>query len=121
MKKCNCCGNKLFDDAVVCTMCGSKQEIKKKCTCCGNELSESETVCRICGSRASKVVAQKDFTSVFWFIISLAWWFVGIILYFAFRNNYPQRAKACMSGTITNFVISIIILIIGFAVAMLNR
>ena len=36
---------------------------------------------------------------------------LGIILYFAFRKSYPQKAKVCISGTIAAFVATIIICI----------
>ena len=87
MKYCSNCGKEIFDDAVICPMCGSVQE-------------------------KTKAKPVKDKMNIFWFIISLAWWWVGIILYFAFRKSNPQKAKVCISGTIAALVISIIILIV---------
>ena len=68
MKYCSNCGKEIFDDAVVCPMCGSMQE-----------KTEQKPV--------------KDKMNIAWFIISFLWWWVGIILYFAFRKSNPQKAK----------------------------
>ena len=87
MKYCSNCGNELLDDAVICPQCGSMQE-------------------------KTKQKPVKDIMNFFWFFISFAWWWVGIILYFSFRKSNPSKAKVCISGSIAALVISIIILII---------
>ncbi|MBP3630764.1 MAG: zinc-ribbon domain-containing protein [Clostridia bacterium] len=87
MKYCSNCGKEILDDAVICPMCGSMQE-----------KTEQKPV--------------KDKMNIVWFIISFVWWWVGIILYFAFRNSSPYKAKVCISGTLAALVISIIIFII---------
>ena len=56
MKICPKCGNELFDDAVICTKCGSAQE-------------------------KSKPQPTKDRMNIFWFIISFLVWWVGILLF----------------------------------------
>ena len=86
MKYCSNCGKEIFDDAVICPMCGSMQE-------------------------KTKQKPVKDKMNIAWFIISFLWWWVGIILYFAFRKSNPQKAKVCISGTIAAFVATIIICI----------
>ena len=87
MKYCSNCGKEIFDDAVICPMCGSMQEKTKQKT-------------------------VRDKMNFFWFFISFAWWWVGIILYFAFRKSNPHKAKVCISGTLAALVISIIIIVV---------
>ena len=62
MKICPKCGNELFDDAVICTKCGSAQE-------------------------KSKPQPTKDRMNIFWFIISFLVWWVGILLFIYFKKE----------------------------------
>ena len=84
MKYCSNCGNELFDDAVICPQCGSIQD-------------------------KTKQKPVKDKMNIFWFIISLLWGWVGIILYFAFKKSNPQKAKVCITGTISVFIFAAVV------------
>ena len=78
MKHCTNCGNEILNDSAICPMCGTMQEITEQ-------------------------KPQKDKMNIFWFIISFLWWWVGLILFFAFRKSNPQKAKICLSGTLGAF------------------
>ena len=84
MKYCSNCGKEIFNDAVICPMCGSMQE-------------------------KTNQKPVKDKMNIAWFIISFLWWWVGIILYFAFRKSNPQKAKVCISGTISVFIVAAVV------------
>ena len=86
MKNCSNCGKEILDDAVICPICGAMQEI-------------------------TEIKPQKDKMNIFWFLISFFWWWVGIILYFAFRKSNPQKAKVCISGTISAFAVLAILFV----------
>ncbi len=85
MKYCSQCGNEIFDDAAICARCGSLQKYREK------------------------VKPAKDRMNIFWFIISFLWWWVGLILYFGFKKSNPHKAKVCLRGTISVFVVAAII------------
>ena len=87
MKICPKCGNELFDDAGICTKCGSAQE-------------------------KSKPQPTKDRMNLFWFIISFLVWWVGILLFIYFKKDDPQKAKVSISGTISAFA-GLAILFVG--------
>ena len=95
MKYCSNCGKEIFDDAVVCPMCGSMQE-----------KTEQKPV--------------KDKMNIAWFIISFLWWWVGIILYFAFRKSNPQKAKVCISGTISAFAVLAILFVGSHIIGLID-
>ena len=95
MKYCSNCGKEIFDDAVICPMCGSMQE-------------------------KTKQKPVKDKMNIAWFVISFLWWWVGIILYFAFRKSNPQKAKVCISGTLTALGISAVIGLFALGVNIID-
>ena len=95
MKICPKCGNELFDDAVICTKCGSAQE-------------------------KSKPQPTKDRMNIFWFIISFLWWWLGLILYFKFRNSDPQKAKVCLSGVKCVFTFAIIVGLVMLLISIIG-
>lgn len=95
MKYCSNCGKEIFDDAVICPMCGSMQE-------------------------KTKQKPVKDKMNIAWFIISFLWWWVGIILYFAFRKSNPQKAKVCISGTISAFAVAAVIGLFALGVNIID-
>ncbi len=80
MKICPECESELFDDAVICTKCGSAQE-------------------------KAKPQPTKDRMNIFWFIISFLVWWVGILLFIYFKKDDPKKAKVCISGTISAFAV----------------
>ncbi len=59
---CKKCGAVLDEDALFCTVCGTKytEEPKKRfCGHCGNELGEKDAFCKKCGTPAPKGAAQQ--------------------------------------------------------------
>lgn len=95
MKICPKCGNELFDDAVICTKCGSAQE-------------------------KSKPQPTKDRMNIFWFIISFLVWWVGILLFIYFKKDDPQKAKVCISGTISVFAVAAVIGLFALGVNIID-
>ena len=95
MKHCTNCGNEILNDSAICPMCGTMQEITEQ-------------------------KPQKDKMNIFWFIISFLWWWVGLILFFAFRKSNPHKAKVCLSGTLSVFAFAAIIGLIALTVNILS-
>lgn len=102
----------------------------KKCNTCGAVVPDTATVCPYCGNAVSQnVVYQQDeivdgrrnvvdepsgglnFLS---FLIPLAGW----IMYFVFRDETPQKAKACSKWAWIGFaVVFVFELILGILLA----
>ena len=95
MKYCSNCGKEIFDDAVICPICGATQEV-------------------------TKIKPQKDKMNIFWFIISFLWWWLGLILYFNFRNSDPQKAKVCISGVKWLFIYAAVVGLTMLAVSIIG-
>lgn len=89
MKYCAKCGKELFDEAVICPGCGCPQN--------GFPKEQKQT---------------KDSSNPLWFVLSFLYWFIGLILYFVWKEVAPKKAKLCLWGAITAFLVSIVILII---------
>ena len=85
MKYCSTCKNELFDEAVICPRCGCPQE----------NFTQKQT---------------KDSKNVFWFIISLLWWWVGFILFFVWKETAPNKANLCLNGALTAITVSLILI-----------
>ena len=59
---CKKCGAVLDEDALFCTVCGTKytqEPAKRFCGHCGNELGEKDAFCKKCGTPATKGAAQQ--------------------------------------------------------------
>lgn len=95
MKICPKCGNELFDDSVICTRCGSAQQIIKP-------------------------QPTKDCMNIFWFIISFLVWWVGILLFIYFRKDDPHKAKICLAGTISVFAFAAAVGMIALTISILG-
>ena len=71
-------------------------------------------------ARENRTKPVKDKMNIVWFIISFIWWWVGIILYFAFRKSNTQKAKVCIAGTLTALGISAVIGLIALGVNIID-
>ena len=94
----------------------------KYCSNCGKEILGDAAICPMCGSMQEKTEQKpvKDKMNIVWFIMSFIWWWVGIILYFAFRRSNPQKAKVCISGTISAFAVAAVIGLFALGVNIID-
>ena len=81
MKKCQQCGEEVFDFSVVCPNCGCKLEID------------------------IGYIEPDDSDSLFWRILTLLFPIEGIILYKMWTENYPRRSEKLLNGSIIGFII----------------
>lgn len=87
MKFCSKCGKELFDEAVICPACG-------------------------CPQKGYNTNQTKDSKNILWFILSFLYFWVGIILYFVWKDTAPSKAKLCITGSVSAIVVSVLILIV---------
>ena len=94
----------------------------KYCSNCGKEILGDAAICPMCGSMQEKTEQKpvKDKMNIVWFIISFIWWWVGIILYFAFRKSNTQKAKVCIAGTLSALGIAAVIGLIALGVNIID-
>ncbi len=93
----------------------------KYCISCGAELNDNARYCPKCGSSQSD---NRDVGSsgAIWGILGFLFPFVGLILYFAMRNDDPRSARAAGKGTLIGAIFYAAIIIgLQVLVFMLTR
>ena len=96
MKYCSKCGQRLLDEAIVCTGCGCAQQ----------DLSQK---------------FSKDSSSLGWALLGFFFPLLGLILFLVWKDTYPLRAnllaKGALVAVITSTALSLICIIAIFAFA----
>ena len=109
MKYCKNCGTQLEDDAVFCVNCGQKQvdgdNVKREGE--NNNAGNYNNYNGYNGNYNYSGADPSDAPSVGFGIIGALWWIVGLILYFVFKDKYPQRAKSCLKGIVIGIIIEV--------------
>lgn len=112
------------------------------CSHCGTNLNGDEKFCPNCGAPVSEQKSQSDpfaaksttfsdaqpkaqtatgdAPSAGYAIIGFLMPIVGLILYIAWRNEYPLRAKSCGRGALVNVILSAILMIFSTACTVLT-
>ena len=92
----------------------------KFCSFCGKEIPDNAAVCIHCGASLEnnkpKSSVKADSPSIWWGIIGFFIPMAGLLLYLLNVNETPLRArsaaKGALIGTITTFILSVIIPIV---------
>lgn len=89
------------------------------CRECGEMIAESAPTCPKCGARQNtgyeitpEVEIDKD-PNTGLNIVSFLWPLIGLILYIAYNDNSPRRAKACGKWAIVGVIVEIAIVTIA--------
>lgn len=82
------------------------------CKNCGSEISKEAYVCPKCGAKV-KDAKQEDKPSVGFNILALLFPIVGLILYFTWKNNTPNKAKSILTCAIISWALGILTYIFG--------
>lgn len=85
------------------------------CRECGERIAESAQMCPFCGARQNfgkeyrpEVEIDKD-PNPGLSIVSFLWPFIGLILYIAYNDESPRRAKACGKWALVGVIIQLAI------------
>lgn len=129
MKYCKKCGNEVDGSHSYCFSCGATIEVEetkdefaygdaqetqkevKYCDTCGNEIDDSEPYCFHCGAAIESNEQSDGVAGDFWwgvlgFILPL----LGLILYFVWREDKPERGKSIIVGSVIGLVLNAVIL-----------
>ena len=82
------------------------------CKNCGSEISKEAYVCPKCEAKV-KDEKQEDKPSVGFNILALLFPIVGLILYFTWKNNTPNKAKSILTCAIIGWALGILTYIFG--------
>ena len=82
------------------------------CKNCGSEISKEAYVCPKCGAKV-KDAKQEDKPSVGFNILALLFPIVGLILYFTWKYNTPNKAKSILTCAIIGWALGILTYIFG--------
>lgn len=82
------------------------------CKNCGSEISKEAYVCPKCGAKV-KDAKQEDKPSVGFNILALLFPIVGLILYFAWKNNTPNKGKSILTCALIGWALGILTYIFG--------
>ncbi len=82
------------------------------CKNCGSEISKEAYVCPKCGAKV-KDAKQEDKPSVGFNILALLFPIVGLILYFTWKNNTPNKAKSILTCALIGWALGILTYIFG--------
>lgn len=82
------------------------------CKNCGSEISKEAYVCPKCGAKV-KNAKQEDKPSVGFNILALLFPIVGLILYFTWKNNTPNKAKSILTCALIGWALGILTYIFG--------
>ncbi len=82
------------------------------CKNCGSEISKEAYVCPKCGLKVKKDY-EEDKPSIGFNILALLFPIVGLILYFTWKNNTPNKAKSILTCAIIGWGLGILTYILG--------
>lgn len=79
------------------------------CKNCGSQIDDKAVICPKCGVATGKTSEAADdapnggFTALSFFFP-----LIGIILFFYWRNDYPERAGSCINGVLIGVIIQVV-------------
>lgn len=82
------------------------------CKNCGSEISKEAYICPKCGAKV-KDAKQEDKPNVGFNILALLFPIVGLILYFTWKNNTPNKAKSILTCALIGWALGILTYIFG--------
>ena len=84
----------------------------KYCPTCGVEVHTNAVICVKCGCALPSRYIEADVPSMGLNIFSIFFPIIGLILFLAYNNKFPLKAKGLLRATIIGFIINIILTII---------
>ena len=106
---CSQCGHRLSSDTNNTAPISSDI---KYCSHCGSEILAAAVVCPHCGCQVEGARHSEDKPLVILDLIALLFPIIGLIMYFVFHHNYPNKAKSVGIAALVGFLIAIIFPII---------
>ena len=89
------------------------------CKKCGAEIDDDAVICLKCGCSTGKAAKEEDGPSGGFAVLGFLIPILGLILYFVWKNEYPQRAnsigKGALIGVIVSVVLPIVLSIVGIS------
>ena len=84
----------------------------KYCSTCGKQIEDEAIICIHCGCLTSNKVIEEDKNNPGFNVLAFLIPIVGMILYFAWKNEKPIRANGIGAAALGGFVCSIILMIL---------
>jgi DNA-directed RNA polymerase subunit RPC12/RpoP len=82
------------------------------CSNCGTQLNSDQDVCLKCGKNISKsnfdTVVSQDNGSIGWGLLGFFFPFIGLILYFIWKETKPLNAKAAGKGSLIGVLLAVV-------------
>ena len=100
----------------------------KYCSNCGHEVESNAIYCPICGwcfagdsipTNYQPQYYNMDAPSVGYGILCFFFPVVGLVLYLVWKDQYPQRAKSCGIGALVSVILTVLIYVCYFIVAII--
>lgn len=79
------------------------------CKNCGAEIDDNAYVCPKCGvlTGGNKTIKADDAPSKGFAVLSFFIPLIGLILYFVWKAEYPQKARSCGKGALIGVCVSV--------------
>lgn len=83
----------------------------KYCSHCGKELMDEAVVCTGCGCAVANISNITDVPSIVLNVLSFFLPVVGLILFIAFYEKTPMKAKAIGKWALIGFVVNLVLIL----------
>lgn len=90
------------------------------CPRCGKSIDGEAQYCPYCGACVGNIVGGNKYATtpddrggIIWFLVGFFTFWIAIILWVIWHNNYPLRARSIMKGFLTQIVFSIIMVLLA--------
>jgi uncharacterized membrane protein YvbJ len=118
---CRECGESVRENTEICTNCGVRPlNSNKHCQGCGTRTKPEQELCVSCGVRLTNrksSLAKDDNPSGILNLAVCCFPIIGLILYFVWKDEKPNSARAvckwAIIGTVLGFVLYIIAMVMG--------
>ena len=91
------------------------------CCYCGKEVEDEAVVCVHCGRSIThnKPVKEDDKPSALWRVLGFLIPLLGLIMYLAWKDDQPLRAKSAGKGALVGLIVSIALPIVLYVVTVI--
>lgn len=112
---CGQCGFNVGDGQQFCTACGSRMPVPQKTQDYGNvgetvsyqPASQHNTPVTVNTYFATAPASSRERNSFWWGMLCLIFPFMGLVLYFSWKHQYPKTAKVCLWCGIISFIANV--------------
>lgn len=117
---CTHCGKEIADDAQFCTFCGAPVDGNTQEKTTQESVNNDQAYYQSQGYQSSVQTKNPDSASVGFTILSFFIPIVGIVLYFVWKNQCPNKAKPCLYAALISIVINFIVLRMNSGFMLIN-